>query len=92
MNTRVALYTRVSTSDAKQTVENQLRDLNAVADRLDWEIVAQFPIGPETRRGTLVPGAKVACETLGWRKSAGRSHYLPRTAQPRAGREVTTFL
>lgn len=42
VNKRVALYTRVSTSDGKQTVENQLRDLNAVADRLGWEIVAHF--------------------------------------------------
>lgn len=39
---RVALYCRVSTADKNQTVENQLRDLRAVAQRQDWEIVATF--------------------------------------------------
>jgi DNA invertase Pin-like site-specific DNA recombinase len=39
---RVALYCRVSTADKNQTVENQLRDLRAVAERQDWEIVATF--------------------------------------------------
>jgi len=38
----VALYCRVSTADKNQTVENQLRDLLAVAQRQDWEIVATF--------------------------------------------------
>jgi DNA invertase Pin-like site-specific DNA recombinase len=42
MSKRVALYTRVSTSDGKQTVDNQLRDLNIAAERLGWEIVAHF--------------------------------------------------
>lgn len=37
---RVALYLRVSTDD--QTTENQLRDLQAVADRAGWQIVATF--------------------------------------------------
>jgi len=32
----------VSTADKNQTVENQLRDLLAVAQRQDWEIVATF--------------------------------------------------
>jgi DNA invertase Pin-like site-specific DNA recombinase len=32
----------VSTADKNQTVENQLRDLLAVAERQDWEIVATF--------------------------------------------------
>lgn len=39
---RVAIYARVSTADKNQTVENQLRDLLAVAQRQDWEIVATF--------------------------------------------------
>jgi DNA invertase Pin-like site-specific DNA recombinase len=39
---KVALYTRVSTSDGQQTVENQLRDLTAAANRLGWEIVATY--------------------------------------------------
>lgn len=39
---RVAIYARVSTADKNQTVENQLRDLLAVAERQDWEIVATF--------------------------------------------------
>lgn len=38
----MALYCRVSTADRTQTVENQLRDLLAVAERQDWEIVATF--------------------------------------------------
>ena len=42
MTKRVALYTRVSTSDGQQTVENQLRDLRLAGDRLGWEIVATF--------------------------------------------------
>lgn len=37
---RVALYLRVSTDT--QTVENQRRELMAVADRLDWHIVAEL--------------------------------------------------
>lgn len=39
---KVALYTRVSTSDGQQTVENQLRDLRLAGERLGWEIVATF--------------------------------------------------
>ena len=38
----MAFYCRVSTADKNQTVENQLRDLRAVAQRQDWEIVATF--------------------------------------------------
>ncbi len=37
---RVALYLRVSTSE--QTVENQRRELEAVAARHDWQVVAVF--------------------------------------------------
>ncbi|MBB3881117.1 recombinase family protein [Sphingomonas pseudosanguinis] len=39
---RVALYTRISTSDGQQTVENQLRDLRLAGERLGWDIVATF--------------------------------------------------
>jgi DNA invertase Pin-like site-specific DNA recombinase len=38
---RVAIYARVST-DKAQTVENQLRQLNEVAVRLGWTVVAVF--------------------------------------------------
>ncbi len=38
---RVALYARVST-DKAQTTHNQLRDLQAVAVRLGWTVVAVF--------------------------------------------------
>src|ERR687897_3468521 len=41
MTKRVALYARVSV-DRAQTVENQLRDLQAVAVRLGWTVVAVF--------------------------------------------------
>ena len=40
--TRCALYTRVSTSDGRQTVENQLRELRAYAGRRGWEVVLEF--------------------------------------------------
>lgn len=39
MTKRVAFYARVST-DKNQTVENQLRELEAVASRLGWRVVA----------------------------------------------------
>lgn len=41
MTKRVALYGRVST-DKTQTVENQLRELQAVAIRLGWTVVAVY--------------------------------------------------
>src|SRR6202041_1363795 len=40
MPKRVALYLRVSTSD--QTVENQRRELRAIAARHGWQVVAEF--------------------------------------------------
>lgn len=40
MTKRVALYTRVSQDS--QTTENQRRELMAVAERLGWEVVAEF--------------------------------------------------
>jgi DNA invertase Pin-like site-specific DNA recombinase len=41
MTKRVALYARVST-DKAQTTENQLRELQQVAVRLEWTVVAVF--------------------------------------------------
>ena len=40
MTKRIALYTRVSTD--QQTTENQRRELIAVAERMGWEIAAEF--------------------------------------------------
>ena len=40
MNKRAALYIRVSTDG--QTVENQLRDLQSISDRLGWTVVAIY--------------------------------------------------
>ncbi len=40
MTKRIALYTRVSQDT--QTTENQRRELMAVAERLGWEVVAEF--------------------------------------------------
>src|SRR6201984_3109646 len=40
MQKRIALYLRIST--AEQTVENQQRELEAVATRHDWNVVATF--------------------------------------------------
>lgn len=42
MTRRVALYVRVSTSNKGQTVENQLADLQAAAERLGWDVVAVY--------------------------------------------------
>src|ERR1700686_4592865 len=40
LSKRVALYLRVSTSE--QTIENQRRELEAVATRHGWQVVALF--------------------------------------------------
>ena len=40
MTKRIALYTRVSTDN--QTTENQRRELIAVAERMGWQIVAEY--------------------------------------------------
>jgi DNA invertase Pin-like site-specific DNA recombinase len=42
MMKRVALYARVSTDRGAQTTENQLRELQAVAVRLGWTVVAVY--------------------------------------------------
>jgi DNA invertase Pin-like site-specific DNA recombinase len=42
MTKRVALYGRISTETKHQTVENQLRELQAVGARLGWTIVAVY--------------------------------------------------
>ncbi|PKR47724.1 recombinase family protein, partial [Thalassospira marina] len=39
MSKRIGIYARVSTRNG-QTVENQLRQLNEVADRMGWTIAA----------------------------------------------------
>ena len=42
MAKRIAIYTRISTGDGQQTIDNQLRDLHLAAERMGWEIVAHF--------------------------------------------------
>jgi DNA invertase Pin-like site-specific DNA recombinase len=42
MTKRVALYGRISTDGKNQTVENQLRELQAVGARLGWTVVAVY--------------------------------------------------
>ena len=39
MTTKVALYCRVSTSTKDQTTENQLRELTAYCDRMEYEVI-----------------------------------------------------
>ena len=39
---RVALYLRVSTNNGHQTVENQRLELEAIAQRSGWQVVATF--------------------------------------------------
>lgn len=59
MTKRVALYLRVSTD--QQTVENQLQELQAVAQRLDWHIV-------ETLADEGISGAKGRDKRSGYDK------------------------
>ena len=40
--TRVAIYARVSTSDGRQEVENQLSELRQFAERHDWEVISEY--------------------------------------------------
>ena len=40
MSKRVAIYARVSTGE--QTPDNQLQELRAVAERMDWQVVAEY--------------------------------------------------
>ena len=46
-NRRVALYVRVSTD--QQTIKNQERELQAVAERHGWQVVAVYQ-GPGHQR------------------------------------------
>src|ERR1700679_3151858 len=39
---RAAIYTRVSTNDGKQTVENQRQQLLEFCGRMNWQVVADF--------------------------------------------------
>ena len=39
---RVAIYTRISTNDGHQTIDNQLAALNEAALRMGWDIVAFY--------------------------------------------------
>ena len=57
---RVALYLRVSTAD--QTVENQRRELEAVAERHGWQIVATF--ADEGVSGTKSRGKRPGLDRL----------------------------
>ena len=50
MTTKVALYCRVSTSTKDQTTENQLRELTAYCDRMDYEVTKIY--------GDQISGAK----------------------------------
>jgi DNA invertase Pin-like site-specific DNA recombinase len=42
MTKRVALYLRVSTDDGQQTIENQRRALDEIAERAGWEVVEVY--------------------------------------------------
>ena len=42
MTKRVAYYLRVSTSDGQQTIENQRRALDEIAERAGWEVVEVY--------------------------------------------------
>jgi DNA invertase Pin-like site-specific DNA recombinase len=42
---RAAIYTRTSTSDGRQTIENQLEPLREFAGRMKWTIAAEFTDG-----------------------------------------------
>jgi DNA invertase Pin-like site-specific DNA recombinase len=58
---KVALYARVST-DRHQTVENQLRQLHGVGERLGWSIVAvHTDAGISGARGGIGGRASTPC-------------------------------
>ena len=64
MTKRVALYLRVSTDE--QSLENQRRELRAVAERHDWQIVAVFEdngISGSTGRDKR-PGYDALCQAV----------------------------
>ena len=64
MTKRVALYLRVSTDE--QSLENQRRELRAVAERHDWQIVAVFEdngISGSTGRDKR-PGYDALCQAI----------------------------
>ena len=39
---RVAIYSRVSTADGQQTIDNQLHELHLASERLGWNVVAYY--------------------------------------------------
>ncbi len=49
---RVAIYVRVSTK--KQTVDLQLADLNAVAMRSGWDVIAIYQVKDGTARAKTI--------------------------------------
>jgi len=68
MNKQIALYLRVST--AEQTIENQRRELEAVAVRHGWRIVAEFrDDGASGRKGRDTrPGFDRLCRGIARRE------------------------
>ncbi|MBF0562159.1 MAG: recombinase family protein [Alphaproteobacteria bacterium] len=106
MPKRVAIYTRVSTDT--QTTENQRRELEAMAQRCKWEIIAVFEdAGSAERRpgdrlqysASRGPSGSLRCAR--WRlcargalRPAGPSppSSVPPPAQHHGGRAVDAFL
>ena len=57
---RVAIYARVSTDDGRQTTENQLRELTAYAERMEWSVTKVFVDNASGKRAN--PGLLKALE------------------------------
>ena len=58
---RVAIYARVSTDDGRQTTENQLRELTAYAERMEWSVTKVFVDNASGKRAN--PGLLKALES-----------------------------
>src|SRR6516162_5261770 len=87
---RIALYLRVSTTE--QTVENQQRELEAVAERHGWNVVAVFTdAGSGTKGRDKRPGYDALCRGVARREfdhvAAWSVDRLGRSLQ-----ELVTFL
>lgn len=67
---RCALYTRVSTSDGRQQVANQVRELREYAARRGWEIAAEYS---DNESGRLGPAERAGLDAM--LKAAARREF-----------------
>ena len=85
---RAALYVRVSTD--KQTVENQVRELTAIAQRRGWEVVATY--NDAGISGTKGRDQRPGLDTMLKDASRGRFEVVMAWAIDRLGRSLIDLL